>query len=302
MPNSTTTMLIGSTTAMAAPRAAPDAVPSTYGSASGLRIRPWNVAPATASAAPTSIAVSTRGIRRSQTIVSVAGVQVRPRSSPKVRHRITPMLSAGPIRTDPSPTPTTSVSARATSTTPATMPGRPRSRPVRPTDRAALGIARTDTDPPDGAGGDLDVRPDRRGQRPEPGSEPGSRTRDLDVVDGPDHVVLDGGHHVPARSGGDGRRRRRVERVDPEDDHLRIALDQLLERDRVGVRVAGGDRVGAGQRHHLGQERRVRRREDLAGRVGVADLVEDARLGAGLGGLGRGGIGGELHVGAHARR
>ena len=145
MPNSTTTMLIGSTTAMAAPSAAPDAVPSTYGSASGLRIRPWNVAPATASAAPTSIAVSTRGIRRSQTIVSVAGVQVRPRSSPNVRHRITPMLSAGPIRTEPSPTPTTTLSARATSTTPATMPGRPRSRPVRPTDRAALGIARTDT-------------------------------------------------------------------------------------------------------------------------------------------------------------
>ena len=63
------------------------------------------------------------------------------------------MLSAGPIRTDPRPTPTTRVSARATTTTLATMPGRPRSRPVKPTDRAALGIARTDTYPPDGAGG-----------------------------------------------------------------------------------------------------------------------------------------------------
>ena len=39
-------------TAIAAPSAAPDAVPSTYGSASGLRSRPWNVAPATARPGP----------------------------------------------------------------------------------------------------------------------------------------------------------------------------------------------------------------------------------------------------------
>ena len=39
-------------TAIAAPSAAPEAVPSTYGSASGLRSRPWNVAPATASPVP----------------------------------------------------------------------------------------------------------------------------------------------------------------------------------------------------------------------------------------------------------
>ena len=72
-------------TAIAAPSAAPDAVPSTYGSASGLRSRPWNVAPATARPTPTTIAVRTRGRRRSQTIVSVAGDQVRPRSSPSSR-------------------------------------------------------------------------------------------------------------------------------------------------------------------------------------------------------------------------
>ena len=65
---------------------------------------------------------------------------------------------------------------------------------------------------------------------PKPGGQPGTWAGDLDVVDGPDHVVLDGGHHVPARSRGDGRRRRRVERVDAEDDHLRIALDELLQR------------------------------------------------------------------------
>ena len=36
---------------------------------------PWKVAPATARPAPTRAAVRTRGIRSSQTIVSVAGVQ-----------------------------------------------------------------------------------------------------------------------------------------------------------------------------------------------------------------------------------
>ena len=64
----------GSMTATAAPSAAPEAVPSTYGSARGLRNSPWNVAPATARPAPTTIAVRTRGSRRSQTIVAVASV------------------------------------------------------------------------------------------------------------------------------------------------------------------------------------------------------------------------------------
>ena len=112
-PNSTITKWTGITTAIAAPSAAPEAVPRTYGSASGFRMRPWKVAPATASAAPTSIAVRTRGIRRSHTMASVAGVHVRPRSMPNARHRITPMLSAGPIRTDPRPTPTMRATPRA---------------------------------------------------------------------------------------------------------------------------------------------------------------------------------------------
>ena len=72
-------------TAIAAPSAAPDAVPSTYGSASGLRRSPWNVAPATASAQPTSIAVRIRGRRRSMTMVSVASDQVFGMSSPRNR-------------------------------------------------------------------------------------------------------------------------------------------------------------------------------------------------------------------------
>ena len=53
---------------------------------------------------------------------------------------------------------------------------------------------------------DLDVRPDRHGQCPQPCSKPRAWAGDLDVVDRPDRVVLDGAHHVPAGSGGDGRR------------------------------------------------------------------------------------------------
>ena len=68
---------------MAAPSAAPDAVPSTYGSASGLRRSPWKVAPATARPAPTTSAVRTRGRRSSRTIVSAAGAQVRSTGRPE---------------------------------------------------------------------------------------------------------------------------------------------------------------------------------------------------------------------------
>ena len=59
-----------------------------------------------------TIEVSTRGSRRSHTMASVAGDQVTPMSSPSVRQRMTPSVSAGPIRTDPSPTPSTRIADR----------------------------------------------------------------------------------------------------------------------------------------------------------------------------------------------
>ena len=43
------------------------------GDTSGLRNRPWNAVPATASAAPTSTAASTRGPRTSRMTFSTAG-------------------------------------------------------------------------------------------------------------------------------------------------------------------------------------------------------------------------------------
>ena len=55
-----------------APSAAPDDAPRISGDTSGLRNRPWNAAPATASAAPTSTAAITRGPRTSRITFSVA--------------------------------------------------------------------------------------------------------------------------------------------------------------------------------------------------------------------------------------
>ena len=106
----------------------------------------------------------------------------------------------------------------------------------------------------------------------------------FDVADGPDVAVAipDRRHGAPAGSPGDRLRRRRVERVRPEDDDLGILCEEVLERHLVGVRVTRRDRLRAGQRHHLGEERGLRGCIDRAGRVVVADLVEDARLRASI--------------------
>ena len=90
---------------MAAPSAAPDAVPSTYGSASGLRSRPWNVTPATASAAPTSIVVRTRGRRSSMTMVSARRVHVRARRARAAGGPRMASVSPGCDRHGPEPDP-----------------------------------------------------------------------------------------------------------------------------------------------------------------------------------------------------
>src|SRR4029079_15488398 len=120
-------------TAIAAPSAAPEAVPSTYGSASGLRSRPWNVAPATARPVPTTIAVRTRGSRRSRTIASEVGGQVTGTWKP-IRLSRMPMVVDGGRSTDPSAIPTTNTTA--STTIPATT-----SHPVRVTRRTVTRMA-----------------------------------------------------------------------------------------------------------------------------------------------------------------
>ena len=56
-----------------APSEAPDDAPRMSGETRGLRNRPWKAVPATASAAPTRPAASTRGPRTCQITVSTAG-------------------------------------------------------------------------------------------------------------------------------------------------------------------------------------------------------------------------------------
>src|SRR5262245_41810791 len=56
-----------------APSDAPEDAPRMSGETNGLRNRPWKAVPATASAAPISIAATTRGPRTCQTTVSIDG-------------------------------------------------------------------------------------------------------------------------------------------------------------------------------------------------------------------------------------
>ena len=124
--------------ASAAPSAAPDEVPSTYGSASGLRTMPWNVAPATARPAPTS------GGRQDPRQPQVpddrlgrggpASGRGRARSA---RWRMTPMRvgRADPRSSRRSTPATSSDEQRDEADRPRSTAGRPRSRPARPTGR-----------------------------------------------------------------------------------------------------------------------------------------------------------------------
>ena len=68
---------------MSAPVAAPCVKPSTSGLPSGLRTSDWKTAPASASAAPTSRAVTTRGSRSSLTMNSLGRV---PRAGERAQH------------------------------------------------------------------------------------------------------------------------------------------------------------------------------------------------------------------------
>ncbi len=208
MPNSTTTMLIGSTTAMAAPRAAPDAVPSTYGI--GQRVADQALERGTGDGQRGTDQHRGQHPRHPQVPDDRLG-RGRPRP-PEVEPEGPPQDHPDAVgRTDPDraePDPDDERECQShehdarDDARAAPQPAGEADRSGRPGHRANGHLS------PRRCRWNRDVRPDRRGQRPQPGSEPWSRTRDLDVVDRPDRVVLDGGHHVPARSRGDGRRRR----------------------------------------------------------------------------------------------
>ncbi len=126
----------GSTMAMVAPSDAPAAVPMMYGSAIGLRRMAWKTVPAQARPAPTTMAPSTRGSRRSITIVSMLASTPEVAPSPSSRCPSTRTISSGVTATLPRPTPTTSATRRRAPPPPSTTAARV-SAGARTSDRGA---------------------------------------------------------------------------------------------------------------------------------------------------------------------
>ena len=263
-------------TAIAAPSAAPDAVPSTYGSASGFRSSPWNVAPATASPVPTTIAVRTRGSRRSMTIASAVAAQAIPRSRPRSRlARIATVVGRREVHR-PEHDPRDEHDERATTTPAIAEPARaPEARAARRCDArrapAGTGVVVTAVR---GRRRQDEVGVDRERERPDALGEPRAGPGDDDVVDGAHGAVLDRGQRLPAGPRGDLLGRHAVGGVAEEDD-LGVEREDLLGLDLVDAVGAAGERVAAGDPDHLGAEVVGRRAEEAVGRV---ELVE-ARAG-----------------------
>ena len=101
---------------------APALTPSSPGSPSGLRVRPWITTPATASAAPTSSPSCVRGIREATTVEAneSSGVRHADHTSPSG----TGLAPTAMLR----PTTRTSRSTAATSPSPSTSAREPRTR------------------------------------------------------------------------------------------------------------------------------------------------------------------------------
>ena len=166
--------------------------------------------PATARPVPTTIAVRTRGTRRSQTIASVACVHVAPRSSPSSRWARIAIVSEGWIDDGPEPDAENECPEQRDQ-----ADDRQRDRPTAGTrhppdersggdERAAVG-GHVDQ-PPGGIGaieGIARVRVDRRGEQLQALREARPGPRHRLVVDRADVAVLDRRHDVPAGPGGD---------------------------------------------------------------------------------------------------
>ena len=128
-PSSQAIPVMGTRKAIAAPSAAPLLVPSTYGSASGLRRSDWNAAPEVASAAPTAMAARMRGRRISMTIAVEPALISPPTGRPATLLPMMASTSSGAMFATPKPiapiaTTTSAVSERSvTRRTPMTMEG-----------------------------------------------------------------------------------------------------------------------------------------------------------------------------------
>ena len=259
------------------PSAAPDAVPSTYGSASGLRSRPWNVAPATASAdADDHRREHPRQAQVHHDRLGRRRPRRRRRSSPRTDGRGSPRCRAGGIarsrgrRRATSATTSSHDAAATASDAPV--------RRARRTDRRGAGrsaraprvpvsdgtsVPSTPRRPPAAVGRGAAAGSDER-----PGGSPSASAReavhearpgpgDDDVVDRPDRAVLDRRHRRPSPAGRDLSGGHAVGRV-AEDDHLAgrraTSFSSGICRRRACRVVIG---VAAGERDHLGDERVV---------------------------------------------
>src|SRR5215210_979040 len=211
---------------MVAPRPAPAAVPSRYGSASGLRNAPWKAAPQPASMAPTSAPSTTRGSRSSKTIASSAWDSVEPTWTSGRCEAAARRMAPTPMCTGPTSTPSTAAPTRnADAATSQSARGRgegSRAPPTRAAPAAASAVPVTST-----ANAGLQRRGDGADEVHDAGSPAGCDR----VVEEHDRAVANRAGPVPARPGSDGRLR------------LPTAL-RVCEDDQAGVR---GDHVLAGE-------------------------------------------------------
>src|SRR5574337_528425 len=100
------------TIALVAPNAAPAETPMMYGSAMGLRSKPWKTVPEVARAAPTKVAKTTRGNRSWSTMLDAMGL-TDPDPSPKGAPSAPRTCETG-NDTGPTATPTIATSRTAT--------------------------------------------------------------------------------------------------------------------------------------------------------------------------------------------
>src|SRR3954454_13151228 len=260
-----------------APRPAPAAEPSRYGSASGLRNTPWYVAPATARTPPTRATSSTRERRSSSRIWAWTPPSGSPTCRPICWSRVATTRPGG------SPTAPTPTASRTTATSSAAA--------------APRAMARRRETPPRAAGStegrrSLRIRPSLTiqllGHELGEVRRPRSPAGDDVVVRGDDLAFLDGGDRAERRPLGHGLRGLAAALGVGEDDEVRRLLDDVLGRQ---LRIAAVGALG-GVRDVLETEQAVEAADEGLARRGVVvllELVVDAQLLRGLRDRGDGG-------------
>src|SRR5438876_6760047 len=248
----------------APPSAAPPETPSAYGSASGLRSRPWKSTPALASAAPTMAAPATRGRRIAKKMASSCGRHVGSKRAPTTWFRGMRSKSSGRSCTAPNAAANKSAAASTAIRTAMTRAATGRTPGRVIVTRWSL------------AHGEK-VGVQQRRQCFEAVDQPGPWCGEQRARDGIDGPVLDRREHGPAGAGGDHLGRLGIEgqfRVGQDDD-LGIARDDDLRADLTNIAGQVAEDVGAaGHLDQLPVEAIRPGHERLVGLRGVELLVD----------------------------